>query len=293
MQEDVPIQDYDDGNSLNELATNKTETISVTIRRGSRSTKFPSPLKREGTFDSRLSKFDKQSSGESLLRSKLSDHTVEKFSLPSLVREGEGGLSTQSLPKTVRKSDFGTRSGVQTGLSKKSLIQSETIPSTCTADHVTVIPTGFDQSSAVSGLSTFTKGTTPSKSTNDLDSKFESETATLELSLASKHSHTTRLVSASKSTKTSDHAVALSDSFRTALGSDRFGNTEDHREPVRRPKAGHHRERMLQEKHSVPSDEQSVSSYRPESGKKFIKTGTSTWNTLTLDIRVISIKKCN
>lgn len=276
VRDQVAINEDDGGESLNEFPTNKTETISVTIRKGSRSTKFPSPLKRESTFDSHVSKLDQdqRSSRESLLRSKVSSYTTEKLNLPAIVRESEGGLSTRSLTKTTKRSELRKTSGVLTGLSKKSLMQSETLPSerelesvtTNPVERVTYIPTGFDQASAISGLSTFSQGTTPSKSTNDLDAKFESESATLEQSLTSKHSVTTKNVSASKSSKTSDLLTALSGSYKNAFLPEPLENREEFREPVRRPKARLHRERILPDKQFAPSEGKSASSYRPESG---------------------------
>lgn len=294
------IHDDDGGESLDEFATNQTETISVTIRRGSRSTQFASPLKREGTFESNLSKFEKDQipSRDSLIRSKVSGYTVGKFSLPPVVQTSEGGLSAGSLVGTttialseVLRAPSGIPSGepscTQAALSRNALLQSESMQSgsatetTQTRDRITIIPTGFDRTSVISGLSTFTKGPTPSKSTNDLDSKFSSDKASLEKSLTSKQSATTNRQSATTKTSgnisTSKSSLPIgpfinqSDGLQKAYAIEplvrevvMLDGSKDI--PVRRPKARNQRRRLLPRRYIDSSDE-SISSYRPDSGK--------------------------
>ncbi|XP_045181516.2 uncharacterized protein LOC123540501 [Mercenaria mercenaria] len=296
-------QDSYGEDSLTELAKKRTEKISVTIRRGSKSTKLPSSMKQEEIYESDISKitYEHRSPGDNLLVREVSDSSGRKFSLPPIVPKRSSRLSDRSSRQTVTYSKI--MRTPSTVLSRKSPFLSETLPvgseteTVSIGERITVIPTGFDRTSAISGLSTFSEGTTPSKSTNDLDSKFASEEGK---SLPIRHSVTTRTSQRSintpivdknsvttfpsKQTHTTKSKKTLSTSESSTL-IDMFLNQSDdlqdgyrpappvkeevmigeNREPVSRPKAGHQRERILQGRHQVTS-KQSGSTKVSESG---------------------------
>lgn len=178
---------------------------------------------------------------------------------------------------------FTSVSGTKTRLSKSSLLESETLPagsetSTMPAtDRITVVPTALDDhTSAISELSTFTKGTTPSKSTNDLDSKLESEKESLFKSVTTKQSQTSKTSSSktslpigpfvSQSVPFINVTDGLQDIYTVApLIREAVMLESSPDSPVRRPKAGHHRDRMLPRRRFDSSDG-SASTQRPESG---------------------------
>ncbi|XP_045182148.2 uncharacterized protein LOC123540886 [Mercenaria mercenaria] len=271
VQEEIPIQDDDGGDSLADLALDKTETIRVTIRRGSRSTGSRSTLKTDDKFEHSLNKFDEdqQSSAESLFKEKLPDHSTGRFRLPSLAGGVEGGLSArfEANRLTARKLNIFRKShGAQTGSSRKLMLQTESLhtgsePNT-TRDYVTTKPSDSNQTSA---RSIFTEGAVTSKSarTADLDSLFVSSGR----SLAKKQSAIS-MNSGLELPVTHGVFINQSDGLQNAFTTEPLIREEimieEIREPARRLKARFQRERKPQERHA-PS-EHSISTYRPDSG---------------------------
>ncbi|WAR16289.1 hypothetical protein MAR_030883 [Mya arenaria] len=164
----VAIDGHREGLLTERTATHhaKLPSISVTIRHGSHSTSHLSPLKRERTFDSTVSRKQLIASTDSELLRKSSDSR-----LPSLKTATPGASPTKS-SKMFAPTPLSS-------LSKPSasLRQSQTLPDNSEAateligaERVTVIPTGNeDRGSGITGLSSFSKGTTPTVTTTDLD----------------------------------------------------------------------------------------------------------------------------
>jgi hypothetical protein len=292
VPEGRPKTDCKDDTSFCDSEENQPEKISVTIRRGSKSTKQPSPLKQEKTrdsFGSRISNYKQQTNGI-LIQREATDNT-SKISLPPLTQDRSSRLSSKSFNTTKKSSAARTASVELTCLSGKSPFMSGTLlpegmnDLMSDGDRITIIPTGFDDKSVISGLSTFNEGTTPSKSSDDLDSKFASGE---ERSLLSKHSFTTlqskespgtiptrRSVTPggkhslstlqgkwSRTTNSKRKSSPFDQSMEVDIVSDNVDvakNTffspqplvrenamiPEEREVLKRPKAGHQRERML------------------------------------------------
>lgn len=167
--------DCKEENTFYESEENQPEEISVTIRRGSKSTNHQSPFKREKSRDSYRSALnhDRRQVNDIFLQREISD-SASKVTLPSIPQDRKSSKSFH----TVKKSSIARTPSVELNwFTRNSSCLSETVPPGDVSDplfkedRITVIPTSFDDKSVISGLSTFNEGTTPSKSSNDIDSK--------------------------------------------------------------------------------------------------------------------------
>ncbi|XP_052251589.1 uncharacterized protein LOC127858453 [Dreissena polymorpha] len=273
----------------------KVPSISVTIRKGSRSTSFQSPLKRERTFDSSYSRTDRHlgSRENSFMKSSVAESAEVR--LPSICAAATENNAQTPLSKVsssklqvpaindVTKPPF-SKESFKNATGTLPSLNVESRGGGSLSERITVIPTALEeQTSPITGLSSFSKGTTPSATTNDLETKMS------ESEIISNGSQVLIRSARSNGDKQSSKASALSSVSESLSGrrldpSALFINRSDGlsaiiqplvREPVlldlrelptaqSRPKAG--RRRLLnRRRHGGCSSDESARSERPES----------------------------